>query len=258
MDMSSPLGITISGAAGRMGRALRHLMDQAADLRLTGTLEHPDHPEAGAFGTNPEKALCGARVLVDFSVAAATPPLFTAAAQQGVAIVSGTTGLDEGQEATLDEAAERVPVVWAPNMSLGVNLLLALVEQVGRALPADYDAEIVELHHRHKRDAPSGTALGLLQALRAGRPEGADRFGRHGDQGEADPRPLGEIGVHAVRGGEVVGEHHVHLLGPYERLGLSHQAQSRDAFAQGALQAARWAAEQPAGRYDMRDVLGLR
>jgi 4-hydroxy-tetrahydrodipicolinate reductase len=152
-------------------------------------------------------------------------------------------------------------------MSLGVNLLLALVEQVGRALPADYDAEIVELHHRHKRDAPSGTALGLLGALRAGRPEGADCFGRHGVLGDDDapgatgstaPRPTGEIGVHAVRGGEVVGEHHVHLLGPYERLNLSHQAQSRDAFAQGALQAARWAARQPPGRYHMRDVLGLR
>ncbi|MDY0004735.1 MAG: 4-hydroxy-tetrahydrodipicolinate reductase [Polyangia bacterium] len=251
-----PIGIAISGAGGRMGGHLRRLIAEAPDLRLAGALERPGHPEVGrAFTDDPEVALEGAGVLIDFSLPSALLPLLGAAARRGVAIVSGTTGLDKEALAALDEAARKVPVVWSSNMSLGVNLLFALVEQVARALPLSYDAEIVELHHRHKRDAPSGTALGLLRALRAGRPEGGDSFGRKGELAE---RPLGEVGVHALRGGEVVGEHQVHLLGPYERLELTHRAQSREAFAQGALQAARWVAGRSAGRYDMRDVLGLR
>ncbi len=256
--MSNAIPLAVSGAAGRMGTELRRLIAASEDLHLSGALEHPDYVPQGDEGdivTDVSQALEGARVLVDFSLAPATPPLFRAAADRGVAVVSGTTGLGEAELAALQEAAARVPTVWAPNMSLGVNLLFALAERVSRALPLDYDAEIVELHHKHKRDAPSGTALGLLRALRAGRPDGTDRFGRHGD---LEPRPEGEIGVHAIRGGEVVGEHHVHLLGPYERLTLSHQAQSRSAFAQGALQAARWVVDRPPGRYDMQDVLGLR
>lgn len=250
------LAITVSGAGGRMGRELVRLIEEAPDLRLAGALEHPDHPEVGrAFSADPVAALGEARVLVDFSLPSGTSRLLEAASSGGVAVVSGTTGLDEEGLRALDAAAAQVPVVWSPNMSLGVNLLFALVEQVARALPLSYDAEIVELHHRHKRDAPSGTALGLLRALRAGRPEGGDCLGRKGDLPE---RPLGEIGIHAVRGGEVVGEHQVHLLGPYERLELTHRAQGRAAFAQGALEAARWVANQPAGRYDMQDVLGLR
>lgn len=250
------LRVAVSGAGGRMGAMLLQLIEEAPDLTLAAALERPEHPQAGTrFVADPAEALADAQVLVDFSLPAATPALLRAAAESGVAVVCGTTGLDEAAKRALDVAAAQVPVVWAPNMSLGVNLLFALVEQVARALPLAYDAEIVELHHRHKRDAPSGTALGLLRALRAGRPEGTDCFGRHGDLPE---RPFGDIGVHAVRGGEVVGEHQVHLLGPYERLELTHQAQSRAAFAQGALEAARWVAGRTPGRYDMQDVLGLR
>lgn len=253
--MSQPLSITIAGAAGRMGQVLRRLVTEAEDLALAGALEAPGRQDANADITaDPVVALQGAQVLVEFTTAESTAALAHAAAERGVALVSGTTGLDAAAEAALDAAAERAPVLWAPNMSLGVNLLFALTEQVARALPAGYDPEILELHHRHKRDAPSGTALGLLRAIRVARPEGADRFGRHG---LGAPRPADEVGVHAVRGGEVVGEHHVFFLGSTERVTLAHQAQSRDAFALGALQAARWLAGRAPGRYTMRDVLGL-
>lgn len=253
--MNDPISIAIAGAAGRMGQALRRLVAEADDLALAGALEAPGRADTDAhITTDPAVALEGAQVMVEFTTSESTAGLARTASEHGVALVSGTTGLDPAAEAALEEAARAVPVVWTPNMSLGVNLLFAITEQVARALPADYDPEILELHHRHKRDAPSGTALGLLRALRAARPQGEDRFGRHG---LGEPRPTNEIGVHAVRGGEVVGEHHVLFLGSTERITLAHQAQSRDAFALGALQAARWVADRPPGRYTMRDVLGL-
>jgi 4-hydroxy-tetrahydrodipicolinate reductase len=168
--------------------------------------------------------------------------------------VCGTTGLGPAGEAALEAAALRVAVVWAPNMSLGVNLLLAVCETVARSLPASYEAEILELHHRHKRDAPSGTALGLYRALQAARPGATLCSGR---QGVGEPRSPAEVGIHAVRGGEVVGEHRVFFLGDEERIELAHVAQSRAAFAAGALAAARWVAGRTPGRYGMRDVLGL-
>lgn len=255
--MTSTLAIAVSGAAGRMGTKVRNLVEAAPDVTLVAAFERADHPEAGrAFEADLTAGLARATVLIDFTLAASVPPLYRAAAEAGVAIVSGTTGLDAGGEAALAEASQRVGVVHSPNMSLGVNLLFALVEQVAGALPKSYEAELVELHHRHKRDAPSGTALGLLGALRAARPAPAeaDLFGR---QGDLEPRTTQEVGVHAVRGGEVVGEHRVFFLGDHERLELCHIAQSRNAFAQGALQAARWVTAQPPGRYTMQHVLGL-
>ncbi len=255
--MTETLAIAVSGAAGRMGAEVRRLVDAAPDLTLAASLERPDHPQIGQlYESDLATGLRGAAVLIDFTLASAVPPLFRAAAEAGVAIVSGTTGLDDEGEAALSEASKRVGVVHSPNMSLGVNLLFALVERVAAALPASYEAELVEIHHRHKRDAPSGTALGLLRALRAARPAPAqaDVFGR---QGETEPRTPAEVGVHAVRGGEVVGEHRVFFLGDYERIELCHIAQSRTAFVQGAMQAARWVVSQPPGRYDMQRVLDL-
>lgn len=255
--MTAPLAIAVSGAAGRMGTEVRRLVEADADLSLAAALERADHPEAGqTYQGDLAAGLRNADVLIDFTLAAAVPPLYRAAAEAGVAIVSGTTGLTDEGEAALTEASARVGVVHSPNMSLGVNLLFALVERVGAALPASYEAELVELHHRHKRDAPSGTALGLLAALRAARPAPAEAnvFGREGD---TEPRSPAEVGVHAVRGGEVVGEHRVFFLGDHERIELCHIAQSRAAFAQGAIQAARWVKTQPPGRYDMQRVLGL-
>jgi len=255
MSETSPLTIAVSGADGRMGRKVRQLVEAAPDLTVAAALERADHPQAGTeFETDVAAGLSRADVLIDFTLRSVAPALYRAASSAGTAIVSGTTGLDESGEAALAEAAAVVPVVWAPNMSLGVNLLIAVTEQVAGALPESYEAELVELHHRHKRDAPSGTALGLLRALRAARPEGADVFGRHGD---LEPRARDEVGVHAVRGGEVVGEHRIFFLGDHERLELCHIAQSRAAFAQGAVQAARWVVGRPPGRYHMRHVLGL-
>jgi 4-hydroxy-tetrahydrodipicolinate reductase len=255
--MTEPLAIAVSGAAGRMGIEVRQMVDAAPDLTLAAALERADHPDAGQlYESDLASGLRGADVLIDFTLAAAAPPLFRAAAEAGVAIVSGTTGLDDEGEAALSEASSRVGVVHSPNMSLGINLLFALTERVAAALPASYEAELVEIHHRHKRDAPSGTALGLLRSLRAARPAPpeADLFGR---QGDLEPRTPAEVGVHAVRGGEVVGEHRVFFLGDHERIELCHMAQNRAAFAQGAVQAARWVATQPPGRYDMQRVLGL-
>ncbi|MFH2007963.1 MAG: 4-hydroxy-tetrahydrodipicolinate reductase [bacterium] len=255
MSVNTALRIAVSGADGRMGREVRRLVEAAPDLTVAAALERADHPEAGStFEADTAAGLARADVLIDFTLGAVAPALFRAAARAGTAVVSGTTGLDDAGELALADAAQRIPVVWAPNMSLGVNLLLAVAEQVAAALPASYEAELVELHHRHKRDAPSGTALGLLRAIRAARPAGADVFGRHGDQ---KPRAEDEVGVHAVRGGEVVGEHRLYFLGEYERLELCHIAQSRAAFAQGAVQAARWVVGRPPGRYHMRHVLGL-
>ncbi|WP_428264935.1 4-hydroxy-tetrahydrodipicolinate reductase, partial [Haliangium sp.] len=184
-----------------------------------------------------------------------------AATDRGIAGVIGTTGLGDEHQAAVDELAARAPVVWAPNFSLGVHVLLALARQAARALGPSFDIEVVELHHRHKRDAPSGTALALAAALDAGRGDGdpgadalARRFGREGDVG---PRARAEMGVMAVRGGDVVGEHTAYLLGEHERLELTHRAGSRDVFAAGALHAAAWTAGRAPGRYGMGDVLGL-
>ncbi len=255
--MTDTLSLAISGAAGRMGTELLRLVEAAPDLSLAAALEREHHPKVGdLYQGDPSTALRSADVLIDFTLADAAPALFRAAAEAKVRIVSGTTGLGPEGEAALEEAAQRVAVIHSPNMSLGVNMLLALVEQVAASLPPSYEAELVELHHRHKRDAPSGTALALLRALRRARPapREADVFGRHGD---LEPRKPTEVGVHAVRGGEVVGEHRIFFLGDHERFELCHVAQSRAAFAQGAIQAARWLAQRPPGRYQMRQVLGL-
>jgi 4-hydroxy-tetrahydrodipicolinate reductase len=190
----------------------------------------------GAFGTCVVDGLAAieharADVVVDFSAPGATLALAPIAAAAGSALVSGTTGLGDDARAALDRAASQVPVLWEPNMSLGVHVLTELVSRAASAL-ADWDAEIVETHHRAKVDAPSGTALRLAEAL-----------------GRAN------VGVHALRGGDVVGDHTVHLLGGGERLELTHRATNRDVFAHGALRAARWLVGRPPGRYALRDVL---
>lgn len=193
-----------------------------------------------------------AEVVIDFSTPHATLALAPIAAAAGTAVVSGTTGLDDAARAALDAAAARVPVLWEPNMSLGIHVLSRMVTEASAAL-GSWDIEIVEVHHGAKIDAPSGTALRLADAAREGR-ESSTRL-VHGRQGRPGARPADEIGMHAVRGGDVVGDHTVHLFGGGERLELTHRATSRDVFAHGALRAARWIAGRPAGRYGLRDVL---
>jgi 4-hydroxy-tetrahydrodipicolinate reductase len=210
----------------------------------------------GAFGVvaapDAASALLGAEVVIDFSTPSALPALLAAATHQKVAVMSGTTGLDAAAQAALDRAAQSIPVLWAPNTSLGVHVLAELVEQAVRKLGAGFDVEIVELHHRKKIDAPSGTALRLAAAARAGRPDLAELHARDGNVGA---RTGSELGVLAVRGGDVIGDHTVYLLGQGERLELTHRASSRELFAQGAVAAARFIVGKPPGRYSLKDVL---
>jgi 4-hydroxy-tetrahydrodipicolinate reductase len=198
-------------------------------------------------------ALLGAEVVIDFSTASAVPSLLALAARNKVAVVSGTTNLDAAGKQALGRAAESVPVLWAANMSLGIQVLAELVEHALRRLGSGYDAEIVEIHHRRKIDAPSGTAKRLAEAVRRVRGELTEL---HGRDGEVGARREHEVGVFGVRGGDVAGDHTVFLLGSGERLELTHRASSRELFAHGALTAARWLRQKPPALYTIADVLG--
>jgi 4-hydroxy-tetrahydrodipicolinate reductase len=256
----------IHGATGRMGLTLVRISRGIADLELVGGACAPGDPAAGrdlgelagigSIGVmaapDVGSALLGADVVIDFSTASAVPALLASAAQQKVAVVSGTTALDENAQRAIDKAATSVAVLWAPNTSIGVQVLSELVEQAVRKLGSAFDVEIVETHHRKKVDAPSGTARRLADAAKAGRPELSELNTREGIVG---PRTDEEIGVMALRGGDVIGDHTVFLFGSGERIELTHRATSRDLFAQGALRAARLLMGKPAGRYTLADVL---
>ena len=264
--------IAVVGAAGRMGLALIRYIPQVEGLALAAAIEAPGHPRIGAdcgalagIGENGlaisdqlQAALETADVMIDFTFHEAVPGNIAAAAESGKAAVIGTTSLSEAETAAVRTAAGRIPIVWAPNMSLGMNLLFSLVGQAAAVLGLDYDAEIVEMHHRLKKDAPSGSAQRLAERVAEGRGQNLDAVTVHGRSGLVGERPRGEIGVHAVRGGDVVGDHTVIFAIEGERIELGHRATSRDTFAMGALRASRWVAGRPAGLYDMQDVLGLR
>ncbi len=258
------LRIAVAGAAGRMGRRLVALIHEDATLRLASALEHESSPHVGAdagelagvgrIGAAVAPSLIGtADVLVDFSTPAGVTHWLRACVETGTPYVTGVTGLSAEQDAQLDAAARRIAVLAAPNMSLGVNLLLRLVEQAARVL-RDYDAEIIEAHHRFKKDAPSGTALALCRALQAGSDPPRDEV-VHGRVGGDLSRPSRQIGVHALRAGDIIGRHDVIFSGLGETLTFSHAAHSRDTFVRGALLAARWIVGRPSGRYMMQDVL---
>ena len=191
-------------------------------------------------------------VIIDFTTPEATVQHATWCAEQGVALVIGTTGLTTTHLAHLDACAQAIPIVQAPNMSIGVNVMLAVAAKAARMLGRDYDLEIVESHHKHKVDAPSGTALRIFEALQSVRPQAK---GRHVRDGYTGPRTPDEIGVQTLRGGDVVGEHTVFYFGEGERLEITHRATDRRIFARGAVRAACWATAQPKGRYSMADVL---
>ena len=219
-----------------------------------------DRPDAAGEGlVSLADALATADVVIDFTTPAASVALAQAcAARGGPALVIGSTGFDEAQLAAIAEAARAVAIVRAGNFSLGVNMLMGLVEQAARRLgPDGYDIEIFEAHHRRKVDAPSGTALMLGEAAARGRNVELDKVARHARDGITGPRPTGEIGFSVMRGGGVIGEHSVTFAADEEILTLSHSARDRGLFARGAVAAARWVAGRPAGEYDMRDVLGF-
>lgn len=267
------LSIVVTGAAGRMGSRILALAHEAGDIRLGGALERPGHPALGQdalgrLGLPPagvpvasslgDAAWRAADVVVDFSSPEGTLETLRAAGGRPRGWVIGTTGLSAAQRDEVARLVAQAPAVAASNMSAGVTLLLAVVEDLARRLP-DHDVEIVEAHHRHKKDAPSGTALALGEAVARGRGVALDRagvFARHGQTGE---RPRGAIGMQALRGGDIVGDHTVMFAGAGERIEVIHRAHSRDTFATGAMRAVRWVAEpgRRPGLYDMRHVLGL-
>ena len=253
--------VTIIGAAGRMGRELCRAVFETDGIELAGGTVEPGAPELGAdLGE-----LCGAGrasvtaaedppedagVLVEFT----TPEATVEHLSYGRPHVIGTTGLSAGQHARLEEAARSVPVVLAPNMSVGVNLLRDIVRELSAKLGEAYDLEVVEAHHRNKKDAPSGTALFLARAAAEGRGRDLDEVATYGREGVA-PRREGEMGIHALRGGAVVGEHRLIFYSGGEEVEVVHRALSRRTFADGALRAARFAARAEPGLYSMRDVL---
>jgi 4-hydroxy-tetrahydrodipicolinate reductase len=262
--MSAPRRVAVVGALGRMGERVRAALAEEPTLALAAALEGPGHPGLGrelapgvAVSADAKAALRGCDVAIDFSVPAATLAHLRAAADAGVAYVTGTTGLSDEQAEELAELATRIPVLHAANFSLAVNVLAWLVEQAAARLGAGFDAEIVELHHAAKRDAPSGTALRLAEAIAQGRGVPLAAHLVLARAGEVGARPAGAIGVQALRGGDCPGEHSVYFVGRGERLELVHRAQTRDHFARGAVRAAAWLAGRPPGRYRIDQALGL-
>ena len=262
--------IAIAGSSGRMGRALVEALFQAPDLRLHAALEHPDSPFVGKdageligspsgvkISANIRQALTGAEVLIDFTRPEGTLAHLEVCRQLGVKAVVGTTGLSAEQKARVGDAARDIAIMFAPNMSVGVTLLLKLLETAASVLKEGYDIEIIEAHHRHKVDAPSGTALrmGEVIARTLGRNLAECAvYGREGVTGERQPST---IGFATVRGGDIVGDHTALFAGTGERIEITHKASSRATFAVGALRAARFLATKDRGLFDMRDVLGL-
>ncbi|MFW6145999.1 MAG: 4-hydroxy-tetrahydrodipicolinate reductase [Planctomycetota bacterium] len=257
MTDDHPIRLAVNGAAGRMGQRIIALAREDADFKLTCAMEVEGHP---IIGTTIAGIKYGDRlsrevdVVIDFSLPAGTRRALASAINAGTPMVIGTTGLPADVADAVEEAARSIPIVHAPNFSVGVNVLLRLVAQAAATLGAGYDIEIVEAHHRFKKDAPSGTALALADAVCGALGVDRDDVLRHGRQGRAE-RTGGEIGMHALRLGDTVGEHAVHLGALGETVTLSHSAHSRDTFALGALRAARWVVGKPGGKYDMGDVL---
>lgn len=240
--------VIINGCRGRMGQALLACAARQPDLKVVGAVDQGDDLAA---------VLALADVVIDFSAHDVTPGLTALCAEMGKAIVIGTTGHSEDARAKIRSFQTSIPMVWASNYSTGVNTLFWLTRKAAEILGPGFDLEVVEMHHRHKKDAPSGTAMTLLEILAKARQLPLETALRHGRQGLTGARTPGEIGIHALRGGDVVGDHTVIFAADGERVELSHKASSRETFANGALRAAQWVVGRPPGIYSMQDVLGL-
>lgn len=264
-------GIVVTGASGRMGQMLIRLLGENPHVRLVGALERPGHPWIGrdvgeAMGAAPlgvtvsddaVAVIAQAQAVIDFTAPAATVAFAELTAQARAVHVIGTTGLEQSHLDCLKAAARHAPIIRAGNMSLGVNLLVGLTRKVAAALGTDWDIEVVESHHRHKVDAPSGTALMLGEAAAQGRGAALDDLRVPARDGITGARAPGSIGFSAIRGGDVVGEHDVIFAADGERIVLRHLATDRAIFARGAIRAAVWGQDKGPGQYDMMDVLGL-
>jgi len=265
------LRVAIAGSTGRMGRMLIEAALDADDISLAGALELAGNPALGrdageflgrktgvAITASADEALAGADFLIDFTRPEGTLAHLEACVRNGVGAVIGTTGFDEAGRARIDAAAQRVPIVFAPNMSVGVNATFKLLEVAARILSSGYDIEVIEAHHRHKVDAPSGTALRMGEVIADALGRDLDEVGvfeRHGVTGERDPST---IGFATIRGGDIVGDHTVLFAGIGERIEITHKSASRVTYAHGALRACRFLAGRQRGLFDMQDVLGLK
>ncbi|HWD59189.1 MAG TPA: 4-hydroxy-tetrahydrodipicolinate reductase [Stellaceae bacterium] len=261
----------VIGCGGRMGRMLLAEIAAAEGCALSGGTATPGSAIIGSdlgelagigrlgivAGNAPGELIGGSDVVIEFSAAAATAAHATLAAELGTPLVIGTTGLSPAESEAVRAAARQVPIVWAANTSLGINLLLGLVEQVAARLGPEWDIEIMEMHHRGKADAPSGTALALGRAAAGARGVALDAVSQRGRDGITGARRSGDIGFASLRGGDAVGDHHVVFAGAGERLELSHRATNRAIYATGAVRAARWVIGRPPGLYGMKEVLGL-
>lgn len=267
---TAPHPVAIAGASGRMGQMLIEAVRQSGDCRLAAAFDRADSPalgqDAGAFaawdsgvriGADLDAGLPGVQCLIDFTRPEATLAHLAACRRQGVALVIGTTGFSDAQKAEIEAAAADIPIVLAPNMSVGVNVTLKLLDMAAKALHEGYDIEIIEAHHKHKVDAPSGTALKMGEVIaQAQDTRLADRavYERYGHTGA---RPANAIGFATVRGGDIVGEHTALFAGTGERVEITHKSTSRAGYADGSLRAVRFLADKKSGLFDMFDVLGL-
>ena len=268
------LKLAVSGATGRMGHTILELAAKNPQFEIVGALENSTHPSVGkslsevlpSLGSHVKAKLYPVLpeispkpdVLIDFTQPQGTMGYVKEAQNTGIGIVIGTTGITDAEKKQVEEAAKKIPIVMATNMSLGMNLLFALVKEAAAKLGTAYDVEIIEAHHNLKKDAPSGSALSLGESVAQAWNVDLNKVSTHGREGKPGERVKGTIGFHAVRGGDIVGDHTVLYAGPGERLELRHQAHSREAFAQGALKAALFLAGKKNGLFNMQDVLGLR
>lgn len=268
MAQENATKLLIHGPAGRMGQTIAALARETPGVEVAGGIVRGSdsapapYPVAGSLPELLEiighpSGSSSQCVMIDFTAPDATMTRLDEAAQAGVPLVIGTTGFDKAQLDKISAAAGTLPVLLSANMSVGINVLLDVVKRLAEQLPG-YDIEITETHHRLKKDAPSGTALALAQAAADGRELDLDNAARHGREGFVGERTTSEIGIHAVRGGDVVGDHTVLLAGIGERIEITHRASSRNAFAAGAIAAARWLVHQPPGLYSMQDVLATK
>ena len=245
---TAPLRIAVAGASGRMGRTLIEAVQAAPDCALAGTLD---------IGLDIAAGLADAQVLIDFTRPEGTLAHLAACRVRGVKMVIGTTGFSAEQKVEIADHARHIALMMSPNMSVGVNVVLRLLDTAARALAEGYDVEIVEAHHRHKVDAPSGTALKMGEVVAAALGRDLKQCAVYGREGVTGERDAGAIGFATVRGGDLVGDHTVMFLGTGERIEIAHKSSSRATYAQGALRAARFLAGKANGLYDMNDVLGL-
>ena len=264
--------VAVTGAAGRMGGRIITLITEAEGLEVAGAIEMAGHARLGddagyvagcgdlgvAITDSLEQALASADVLIDFTWPEVTIGNAEVCARLGKAMVVGTTGLNPEQREVIKRVAQSSPVVFAPNMSVGVNVCFKLLKDMAKTLGDGFDVEIVELHHNKKKDSPSGTAVRMGEIVADALDRNYNEVANYHREGMCGERSQEEIGMQTVRGGDIVGEHTVYFIGMGERIELTHRAMSRDMFARGAVRAAGWLAEKPVGLYDMQDVLGLK